>query len=90
MKLVLHHIAEKYLLKLNAVDRNRIEAAINGLEKKPPEGDICSYEGTSGVFRLKISGGFRALFKIYDNVIHVTHIEPRGQAYTKKTRNKRG
>jgi clan AA aspartic protease len=31
-----------------------------------------------------------ALFKIEDETILVTHIEPRGQAYTKKTRKRRG
>ena len=84
------NIAEKYLLKLNVADRNRMEAAIDGLEKEPPEGNIRPYEGSPGVWRLKVSGGHRALFKIKDNIIHVTHIEPRGQTYTKKTRNRRG
>ena len=90
MKVVLHHIVEKYLMKLNAGDRDRIEAAIDGLEKEPPEGNIRPYEGSQGIWRLKAGGGHRALFKIKDGVIHVTHIEPRGQAYTKKTRDRRG
>ena len=89
MRVVLHHIAEKYLLKLNAVDRNRMVAAIDGLEKEPPEGNIRPYEGNAGLLRLKASG-YRILFKIENNEILVTHIETRGQAYTKKTRNKRG
>ena len=90
MKVILHHTAEKYLMRLNADDRNRIGNAINGLGKEPPEGNIRPYEGSRGKFRLKVSGGHRALFKIEDNEIVVTHIEPRGQAYTKKTRKKRG
>jgi mRNA-degrading endonuclease RelE of RelBE toxin-antitoxin system len=35
-------------------------------------------------------GGYRVLYKIENDAILATHIEPRGQAYTKKTRNKRG
>ena len=90
MKAVLHHTAEKYLMRLNAADRNRIVNAIERLEKEPPEGDIRPYEGSQGLLRLKVSGGHRALFKIENSEIIVTHIEPRGQAYTKKTRNRRG
>ena len=90
MKVILHHTAEKYLMRLNADDRSRIGNAIDGLEKEPPEGDIRTYEGSQGLLRLKVSGGHRALFKIENNEIIVTHIEPRGQAYTKKTRKRRG
>jgi len=35
-------------------------------------------------------GNYRAIFKFVDGSILVTHIEPRGQAYSKKTRTKRG
>jgi mRNA-degrading endonuclease RelE of RelBE toxin-antitoxin system len=90
MKVVVHPIAEKYLDKLNVVDRDHIINALFGLEKEPPEGDIRPYIGMKGVKRLKVSGGFRALFTEKGGLIYVTHIEPRGQAYTKKTRNKRG
>ena len=89
MRVVLHNIAEKYLIRLNAADRNRMIAAIDGLEKEPLEGNIRPYEGSKGLLRLKV-GGYRVLFKIENNEILVTHIEPRGQAYTKKTRKKRG
>ena len=89
MKVILHHTAEKYLMKLNAADSIRIGNALDGLEKEPPEGNIRPYEGSPGLLRLKVSG-YRALFKIEDNEILVTHIEPRGQAYTKKTRKRRG
>jgi mRNA-degrading endonuclease RelE of RelBE toxin-antitoxin system len=90
MQVFLHHIVEKYLGRLNEIDRERIKAALKGLKKEPPEGNIRPYEGNPGIWRLKVSGGHRALFKIEDGEILVTHIEPRGQAYTKKTRNRRG
>jgi len=39
MKSKIHKDAEKYLNRLNANDRVRIDEAIEGLEKEPPEGD---------------------------------------------------
>jgi mRNA-degrading endonuclease RelE of RelBE toxin-antitoxin system len=90
MQVVVHHIAKKYLERMNELDRDRIKDALKGLEKEPPEGKIRPYEGNPGIFRLKVSGGHRALFKIENDTILVTHMEPRGQAYTKKTRNRRG
>ncbi|MDR1149981.1 MAG: type II toxin-antitoxin system RelE/ParE family toxin [Spirochaetaceae bacterium] len=65
-----------------------MENALDSLEKEPPEGDIRSYEGNPGVLRIK-AGKYRVLFKIENETIIVTHIESRGQAYTKKTRNRR-
>jgi mRNA-degrading endonuclease RelE of RelBE toxin-antitoxin system len=89
MQVLLHHSAEKHLKRLNPVDKNRFDVAFADLEKEPPQGDIRPYVGVPGVQRLHV-GSYRALFKIEGNHILVTHIEPRGQAYTKKTRNKRG
>jgi mRNA-degrading endonuclease RelE of RelBE toxin-antitoxin system len=89
MKVYLHHSAEKYMNRLQPADRKRFDDAFSDLEKEPPEGDIRPYEGSPGVLRLKV-GGYRAIFKYEGNRILVTHIEPRGQAYTKKTRTKRG
>jgi mRNA interferase RelE/StbE len=89
MDVSLHHTAKKYLDRLNQVDRERIKAALRDLEKEPPEGDIRPYEGNPGIWRLKV-GGYRVLYKIESDIILATHIEPRGQAYTKKTRSKRG
>jgi mRNA-degrading endonuclease RelE of RelBE toxin-antitoxin system len=89
MKVLLHRSADKYLDRLIPADRDRFDAAFTNLEKEPPEGDIRPYEGSHGVLRLRV-GNYRAIFKYEDNHILVTHIEPRGQAYTKKTRTKRG
>jgi mRNA-degrading endonuclease RelE of RelBE toxin-antitoxin system len=89
MKVLLHRSADKYLNRLQPADRDRFDAAFADLEKEPPEGDIRPYEGSPGVLRLRI-GNYRAIFKFVENRILVTHIEPRGQAYTKRTRTKRG
>ena len=89
MQVFLHHTAQKYLDRLNQTDRGRIKSALKDIEKEPPVGDIRPYEGNPGIWRLKI-GGYRVLYKIESDVILATHIEPRGQAYKKKTRNRRG
>ena len=89
MIVLLHHTADKYLERLNTTDRERINTALEKLGHEPPEGDIRPYEGRVGVLRLRV-GSYRAIFKVVNDSILVTHIEPRGQAYTKKTKSKRG
>jgi mRNA interferase RelE/StbE len=89
MQSLLHHTADKYLNRLNADDRDRINAALDDLEKEPPEGDITPMTGETGRFRVRV-GSYRLLYRIKDNTILVTHIDPRGQAYNKKNKgNKR-
>lgn len=89
MKVVLHHTASKYYSRFSEPWKSQVKDAIDALEKEPPEGDIRPYEGNPGILRLKV-GKYRVLFKIENETILVTHIEPRGQAYTKKTRKRRG
>ncbi len=89
MKVVLHPIPKKYLDRLQEPDKSRIKDALKGLEKEPPQGDIRPVVGQAGYFRLKV-GSYRVLYRIDSNAIFVTHIEPRGQAYTKKTKQGRG
>jgi len=85
MKASLHPIAEKYLNRLNVDDRDRIDDAIEGLEKEPPEGDIRPLKGQPGFFRLRV-GSYRLLFRINEKGILITHIDPRGQVYNKKNK----
>ena len=73
----------KYLIRLNATDRERIENAIEGLEKVPPRGNIKPMAGQPGIFRLTI-GSYRALFRYSGDHIFITHLDPRGQVYNKK------
>ena len=89
MKVKLHKVAEKYLNRLNAADRDRIDDAIENLEKEPPVGDIEPIVGQPGNFRTRV-GNYRILWRIKENYIFVTHIDPRGQVYKKKNKgNKR-
>jgi mRNA interferase RelE/StbE len=82
MKVFLHHLADKYLNRLQPADRDRINAALGDLEEEPPKGDIKPLTGQSGRFRVRV-GSYRILFRIKDDTILVTHIGPRGQAYNK-------
>jgi mRNA interferase RelE/StbE len=88
MEVFVHHIPAKYIDRLNEPDKSRLENAIDRLEKEPPEGDIKPFSGQEGMFRLKI-GGYRILFRYRKNDILVTHIDPRGQVYSKKNKGKK-
>jgi len=89
MDVLLHRIPEKYLERLNEPDKGHIKAALKGLGKEPPEGNIMPVTGQPGYFRLTI-GSYRALFRHRDNHIFITHLDPRGQVYKKKNKgNKR-
>jgi len=89
MKVLLHRSAKKYLKHLQPAEQDRFDAAFSDLEKEPPVGDIRPYKGHPGALRLVV-GNYRAIFVIESKIILVTYIEPRGQAYRKKTRTKRG
>jgi len=88
MRILLRPIAAKYLGRLSSTDKERFRNAFNNLAKEPPEGDITTLSGLPGYFRLRI-GGYRALFRIEDDTIFVTNIDPRGQVYKKKNRGKK-
>jgi mRNA interferase RelE/StbE len=88
MIVLLRPIAIKYLDRLDAPTRGRIKAAFENLAKEPPEGDIRPVVGLVGYFRLRV-GDFRALYRIENNIIFVTNIDPRGQVYKKKNRGKK-
>ncbi|MCL2519862.1 MAG: type II toxin-antitoxin system RelE/ParE family toxin [Spirochaetaceae bacterium] len=79
--------AQSYLDKLPKPDKVKINNAIDGLKQEPPLGDIKQYKGTGyDTWRLKATSKYRIIYEYYNNSIVVTHIAPRGQAYTKKTR----
>ena len=85
MHVLLRPVVAKYIDRLSATDKNRIKLALKDLSRDPPEGDIQPLTGQSGYFRLRI-GNFRALYRIENNVIFITNLDPRGQAYKKKNR----
>jgi mRNA interferase RelE/StbE len=86
MHVLLSREAASYLKRLNAPQRERIAAALGGLAKEPPEGDIIKLTGQDG-YRARV-GDLRILFKIDDNSVRIHSIVPRGQAYNKKEKKK--
>jgi mRNA interferase RelE/StbE len=88
MTILLRPIAAKYLERLGEPNKGRIKAAFEALAKEPPEGDIRPVVGKQGYFRLRV-GDFRALYRIENNTIFVTNIDPRGQVYKKKNRGRK-
>ena len=85
MQVLLHPIPRKYLERLNEPDKGNIKTALQGLEQEPPAGNITPVKGQPGQFKLRI-GGYRALFRYRDDHIFVTHLDPRGQVYSKKNK----
>jgi mRNA interferase RelE/StbE len=87
MQVLLRPVAVKYLERLPEPHKGKIKAALVDLSKDPPEGDIKPLTGQEGRWRLRV-GSFRALYRIENDTIFVTNIDPRGQAYKKKNRRK--
>ena len=79
MKTVFSPEAVKDLKKINEPNKSRIIKAIQKLEQEPPQGDIKNLVGKNG-FRLRI-GSYRVLFGIKNDIIIITNIAPRGEAY---------
>lgn len=74
----------KFLKKLQPKTAKRTSDAIDKL----PSGDIETITGRIDEYRLRV-GDFRILFIINDDLINVTNILSRGQAYKKGTKNER-
>lgn len=66
----------KYIDSQDKLTRKRLDDALNEL----PFGDVVPIVSIPNTFRLRI-GKFRALFVKEANIIKVTLIESRGQAY---------
>ena len=87
MLVLLQRAARKYLERMNEPDKGHILAALAGLEKEPPLGDIKPIEGQENIYRLRV-GKYRVLFYDEKNERIIANIEPRGQVYKKKNRRK--
>ena len=75
MRIVYSRNALKFLSKLEQKSVARIRAAIDGLTREPPEGDIKQMQGYSdGRKRLRV-GAWRVIYRIdQDNLIEVLFI----------------
>jgi len=79
MRVELNNTAKRQFNRLNEPYRSRIAAALDKLEKEPPEGDIKKLQGRDG-YRVTI-GGYRILFDIENTRIDVFKIAPWGSVY---------
>lgn len=85
MKIKYSKDALKFLAKLDAKSISRIKAAIDGLTKTPPEGDIKIIRGyNDGRMRLRV-GGWRVIYKYGANgevdILIIIDIGNRGDIY---------
>jgi mRNA-degrading endonuclease RelE of RelBE toxin-antitoxin system len=80
LKIKLKKQAEKYLSKCDKSAYNKIVKALKGLENL--DGDIVRLQGRDSEFRLKIPP-YRIIFEYVagNDIIMVTKISPRGDAY---------
>lgn len=77
--------ALKFLAKLDRKSVDRIRAAVDGLTKSPPEGDIKAMQGYSdGRKRLRV-GGWRIIYKAQADgeleILFIIDIGNRGDIY---------
>ena len=81
-KLIYHKSAVKFIAKLEKTSQVRIVTGLKGLLSIPPEGDIKSLKGHTGLYRLRI-GSFRVIFNInhQEQVIYIKAIGNRGDIY---------
>lgn len=80
--LTYHKSAVKFLSKQDAHNRQRIYAALEGLKRIPPVGDIAKLKGTNNLYRLRV-GTFRMIYQVNfkENVIYILAIDNRGDIY---------
>jgi mRNA interferase RelE/StbE len=83
MEVKLTHKAQKQLDRLNEPLLGRVIKGLEGLALVPPEGDIKSLQGQSGINRLRV-GDYRVLFYEKDNRRYIFKITPRGETYRGK------
>ena len=81
-KLIYHKSAVKFIAKLEKTSQVRIVTGLKGLLSIPPEGDIKSLKGHTGLYRLRI-GIFRVIFNIdhQEQAIYIKAIGNRGDIY---------
>jgi mRNA interferase RelE/StbE len=74
--------AERDLKQLPTRDQVRVRAALDGLTRRPPTGDIRKLQGIEGEWRLRV-GDWRVRFRLSRDQrwVDVLRILPRGRAY---------
>ena len=81
MKVQYAKSALKFLAKLDKRSISRIRAAIDGLTRIPPEGDIKTLKGyEAGFMRLRV-GSWRVIYRVEDDTLYIVAIGNRGDIY---------
>ncbi|MFM9282251.1 type II toxin-antitoxin system RelE family toxin [Paenibacillus jiagnxiensis] len=82
LTLTYHKSAVKFLSKQDAHNRQRIYAALEGLKRIPPAGDITKLKGTTNQYRLRV-GTFRIIYQInfQEYVVYILAIDNLGDIY---------
>jgi len=70
--------AKKQYKRLNEPMLSRIDDAIDGLEKEPPEGDIKPLKGFPEISRVRV-GNYCVLFFDEGDIRYVFRIAPQGE-----------
>ncbi len=80
-RIVLTGRAERDLRQLTPRDRQRVRLAIDGLQARPPIGDIRKLQGTEE-WRLRV-GDLRVRFELAEGgrLVRILRVLPRGRAY---------
>jgi len=78
MKVEYSKHASKVLDSLDTKTTKRIVDAVHTI----PNGDIKPMQGCRGLYRLRV-GGWRILFSRINDLVFVSKISPRGDAYKK-------
>jgi mRNA interferase RelE/StbE len=79
MRVVLEKSATKYFERLSTTTKRRINDALSSLTFEPPQGDIKKLHGRND-YRLRV-GDYRILYRVETDMVIITNIAPRGQAY---------
>ena len=88
MKVIFSKAAVKALESYDRPTKQRIKAGIEGLTKKPPEGDIKPMQGFSdGRLRLRV-GKYRIVYR-YEvdgtvEILYIMAIDSRGDIYKRR------
>ncbi len=85
MKIEYSKKAAKYISGLDRTTKQRIKAAIEGLAKEPPRGDIKMLQGfTDGRKRLRV-GKYRVIYNYFPNggitILYIMNVDARGDIY---------
>ncbi|WP_286883351.1 type II toxin-antitoxin system RelE family toxin [Aneurinibacillus sp. UBA3580] len=81
-KLIYRKEALKFIAKQEKAVQERMALGLKGLLEIPPQGDIKTMKGHTGLYRLRV-GTYRVLFRIEheEKIVYIEAIGNRGDIY---------